>query len=140
MKIKLTKVKIGENGFHYLLKAKLNDKKIQLVIDTGASQSVFDHKRITALVDAKKDIKTMKEQSTGLGTSSMQSYSVKTKTLQIKNLVLKNYKAILLDLSHANVTYEQIGLKGIDGILGNDILTKYKAVIDLEKRVLKLTI
>ena len=44
----------------------------------------------------------------------------------------------MLDLSHVNQSYEQIGLKPIDGVLGSDVLLKYNAVIDYEKKILKL--
>ena len=49
-----------------------------------------------------------------------------------------NYKTILLDLSHVNNSYEQIKLKPVDGVLGSDLLLKYSAVIDYDKKILKL--
>jgi len=50
-----------------------------------------------------------------------------------------DYEAVLLDLSHVNKSYEQIGLKQIEGVLGSDILLKYNAIIDYPKKELRLT-
>ena len=64
----------------------------------------------------------------------MESHEVEIKTLGIGKLKIKNYKTILLDLSHVNNSYKQIKIKPIDGVLGSDILHKYKAVIDYGKK------
>ena len=68
----------------------------------------------------------------------MTSELVTIKKLKIGDLEISDYKTILLDLSHVNNSYEQIGLKQVDGVLGSDILLKYNAVIDYEKKILKL--
>ncbi|HLC83538.1 MAG TPA: hypothetical protein VJI69_06890, partial [Bacteroidia bacterium] len=75
--------------------------------------------------------------SSGLGTNTMQSEQVTVKKIKIGELEIENYKTILLDLSHVNQSYEQIGLKPVDGVLGSDILLKFNAVIDYEKKILK---
>jgi hypothetical protein len=52
---------------------------------------------------------------------------------------VKNYKTVVIDLSHVNVAYAQLKQKPIDGVLGSDILKRYKAVIDYGKRKLVLS-
>jgi hypothetical protein len=46
--------------------------------------------------------------------------------------------AIVLDLSHVNKSYEMIGLKPIDGVIGSDLLMKLKARIDFLAKTLKI--
>ena len=127
---------IAGEGYHLLLKLYLNKKVANVIIDTGASKTVFDKTRIEKFV-AERTFEKHESLSSGLGTNTMQSEQVTVKKLKIGELEIENYKTILLDLSHVNQSYEQIGLKPVDGVLGSDILLKYNAVIDYEKKVLK---
>jgi len=128
---------IAGEGFHLLLKMYINKKVAHVIIDTGASKTVFDKTRIAKYV-SDKTFEKHDSLSSGLGTNTMQSEQVFIKKLKIGDLEIDGYKTILLDLSHVNQSYHQIGLKPVDGVLGSDLLLKYKAVIDYEKKVLKL--
>ena len=128
---------IDGEGFHLMIKIKINNKLSNLIIDTGASKTVFDKHRIKNFVSEKK-FDTHDKLSGGLGTNSMESQLVTLKKIKIGEVEILNYHTILLDLSHVNQSYEQIGLKPIDGVLGSDVLLKYNAVIDYEKKILKL--
>lgn len=128
---------IDGEGFHLMIKIKINNKVSNLIIDTGASKTVFDKHRIKNFVSEKK-FDTHDKLSSGLGTNSMQSQLVTLKKIKIGEVEILNYHTILLDLSHVNKSYEQIGLKPVDGVLGSDVLLKYNAVIDYEKKILKL--
>ena len=44
---------IEGDGFHIMLHAKINGKKAAMLIDTGASKTVFDLNRITKFVGEK---------------------------------------------------------------------------------------
>jgi hypothetical protein len=128
---------IDGEGFHLMIKIKINNKVSNLIIDTGASKTVFDKHRIKNFVSEKK-FDTHDKLSSGLGTNSMESQLVTLKKIKIGEVEILNYHTILLDLSHVNQSYEQIGLKPVDGVLGSDVLLKYNAVIDYEKKILKL--
>jgi hypothetical protein len=128
---------ISGEGFHLLIKILINKKVAKVIIDTGASKTVFDKKRIKKYV-GKKTFEKHDSLSTGLGTSTMTSELVSIKKIKIGELEIVNYKTILLDLSHVNNSYEQIKLKPVDGVLGSDLLLKYSAVIDYDKKILKL--
>jgi predicted aspartyl protease len=128
---------IDDDGFHLMIHPLINNKKSCLLIDTGASRTVFDMKRIQRFVD-EKGFKPNEKLSTGLGTNSMQTHDVAIKKMQLNELVLKNIKSILLDLSHVNESYGKLGLPSIDGVLGSDLMVKYNAVIDYQKKILKL--
>ena len=128
---------IAGEGFHLLIKILINKKVAKVIIDTGASKTVFDKKRIKKFVE-KKTFEKHDSLSTGLGTNTMTSELVSVKKIKIGELEIVNYKTILLDLSHVNHSYEQIKLKPVDGVLGSDLLLKYSAVIDYDKKILKL--
>lgn len=130
---------IGGEGFHLMMKLYINRKVANVIIDTGASKTVFDRKRILKFVSDKKFDKH-DNLSSGLGTNSMKSEFTTIKKIRIGTLEIVNYQMVLLDLSHVNKSYHQVGLPQVDGVLGSDILLKYKAVIDYEKKKLKLKI
>ncbi|MFL5762296.1 MAG: retropepsin-like aspartic protease [Bacteroidia bacterium] len=130
-------IDISGEGYHLMLKLKINGKVASVIIDTGASKSVFDKTRIERFVKD-KNFTTHDSLSSGLGTNSMTSQITTIKKLKIGDLEIENYKTVLLDLSHVNASYEQVGLKAVDGVLGSDILLKYDAVIDYKKKLLKL--
>lgn len=128
---------IGENGYHLLVKLYINRKVAYMVIDTGASTTVFDKTKITKYV-AEKEFKEHENVSSGLGTNTMKSHFTFIKKIKLGTLEINNYSAVLLDLSHVNESYKDAGLPEIDGVLGGDILFKYNAVIDYTAKILKL--
>lgn len=126
---------IGEEGFHLLMKLKINGKSAAVVIDTGASKTVFDIERIQKFVH-KDTFKKHDKLSVGLGDDKIKSEFTSIKKLSIGTLTISNYDIVLMDLSHVNKSYESIGLKPIDGVLGSDLLLQYKAVIDYDKKTI----
>ena len=129
-------LQIENDGMHLLMKTKINNKIAKLIVDTGASRTVLDKNRIHRFVKH-KNFEKQEAISAGLGTANMESHVVEIKKLEIghpgNKLKLENLKLVILDLSHVNNSYAQIGMKEIDGVLGGDILMKYKAVIDYGK-------
>ena len=138
--IPLKVLTIDHEGIHLTVKATINGKVAYLIIDTGASRSVFDVAEINKYFKDKTKVNHTDSEtlSSGLGTSTMPSKIALLNKVQIGDVILKNYEAILLDLSHVNKVYTQAGLKAIDGVIGNDILMKHKALIDYEKLEIKL--
>ena len=136
-KIPLKVISIQERGFHTLLKIKINGKSARMVLDTGASQTVLDKNRVHRFVD-EKEFEKNEALSTGLGTNSMESHIVHIRKMQLGELVIKNATLILLDLAIVNSSYEQIGMKPVDGIVGSDILVHQRAVIDFQKKFMRL--
>ncbi len=130
---------IEDDGSHILLKTKINGRNAKLLIDTGASRTVFDQERIKLFVSDKSFVQHDKL-STGLGTSSMLTSAVTLNSFRIGDLVIENFNGVLLDLQHVNGTYNKLGFSEIDGVLGNDILVKYHATINYKKLVLALYI
>jgi len=135
--IDLDLVPIEDDGFHMMVNGKINGTNIRLLIDTGASKSVFDKNRISAIL-GNSDFESMEQLSTGLGTNTMQSEMVDIKSFSIGNIEIKESPIVILDLSHVNESYDMIGDRGIDGVLGSDFLQYHNAVIYYKKPRLKL--
>ena len=132
-------VQIDEDGYHLMISAKIGRKKVRLLIDTGASRSVFDKTRLDAILGNKdNEYETLEQLSTGLGTNSMESQTTCLKSFKLGDIKIKNLDVVVLDLNHVNESYAMIGVKGIDGVLGSDILKKYEAVIYYREKRLKL--
>lgn len=135
--IKLRLVDIQNDGWHLLIKVRINNRVASLVVDSGASRTVLDKNRVEKFV-SRKNITKHDMLSSGLGTNSMQSHMVVVKKIEIGKVKIKNESVVLLDLSHVNSSYTMIGLKPIDGVLGNDFLIRHYAIIDFGKKKLEL--
>ncbi|TAL57138.1 MAG: clan AA aspartic protease [Bacteroidetes bacterium] len=133
--IKLLKL---EDGFHLLVNMRVNGKPARMLIDTGASKTVFDKERSARFISSGSFEKHDKL-STGLGTSTMKSHLAVIGSISLGNVEIRNYKTVVIDLSHVNVAYGQLKQKPIEGVLGSDILKKYKAVIDYGAKKLVLS-
>jgi len=124
MKIKLKKSKAN----HLTVKGLVNGKKALFIVDTGAEASVIEESWMDKL-NLKLSKKTKK--IGGVGTSGTKIYLVKKLEIELNGKVFKSQKAMCLDLSHMNEGLKKLGAKPAAGIIGADILKKYKGVIDL---------
>lgn len=131
-------VAIEEDGFHLMLTAMVNGIPARLLIDTGASRSVFDASRLQRFFDEAPDLAENEQKSTGLGTRNMESQALYLEELRIGELSIRKYPAVVLDMSHVNASYEDLGLAPIDGVLGSDIMMKYGAKVDYRTRSMKI--
>lgn len=130
---------IEDDGYHLLVKASVNGNDVTMLIDTGASRTVFDKGRILRFSDEESFL-SLEKMSTGLGTTMMETQSTVLKKFQVGELVIKNFETIVIDLSHVNLTYAKLDLPAIDGVLGSDLMVKHHAVIDYRKKEIKLTL
>jgi hypothetical protein len=128
-----------QNGFHPLLKIKVFGKFHIVVLDTGASQTAFD-KTLLQKANKKGLIIESDILSTGLGTNTMASFTATIFDMKIGRLKIPEFEVAVLDLSTINIAYQQLGYPQVLGVLGGDILMKYKAVIDYGKQTIKFTI
>jgi hypothetical protein len=138
-KIPFQLVSIEADGVHLILLAKINNKPCRLLIDTGASRTVFDQNRIALFVE-KPEMQENQHRSTGLGTNDMKSHIITIESLEIGCLHLRNYTSVVIDMVHINQSFEAYGLQTIDGVIGGDILLNYKAEIDYRKQELRLRV
>ena len=128
-------IDLHEDGFHPLLEIILFDKSYKVVLDTGASRTAFDH---TIISRENIEIEASDSVSTGLGTTTMTSSTAIIKDMHIGELKLDKFEVAVLDLSTINLAYSQLNHPEVLGVLGGDILVRYKAVIDYGNSTLTL--
>ncbi len=122
-RIALTKLATG----HYKFNAAINKQKGSFILDTGASTSCIGIDKIEqfSLLNEDSEIK-----AAGAGAINMQTQMARKNTFSIGKLQLSEADFILFDLSHVNEALAQADEAAIDGIIGADMLKKYRAVID----------
>jgi predicted aspartyl protease len=138
--IPLELMNIEGDGYHLMIEAEVNGKAARLLVDTGASKTVFDKTRLQSLVEegADEHYEDLEQLSTGLGTNSMQGQVAELDSFKFGEVEILDYPVVVLDMDHVNQSYDMLGDRGIDGVLGSDILKKYDAVIYFKKKVLKV--
>ncbi len=133
-KIPLKITNLEQDGFHPLVKCKINKKTIWLVVDTGASRTVLD-------LDCLKDISPIENDhiepfAAGI---SAQQFSVKRFVLPcitFSGTKFKNMEVFGSNLSELSKLYEQLAGIPIHGLLGCDFLIKYQAVLNFKSKEL----
>ena len=132
-------IPIENDGFHLLMKIKINNRFANMIIDTGASRTVFDENLILEFLENDKtEFEENERLSTGLGTNTMKSKAFMLDSLKFGEFEIKDYQAVVLDLKHVNESYKMLNLPIIHGVLGGDLLKKYKAVIYYKTKMIKL--
>jgi hypothetical protein len=131
-KIKSIKIILGafdEGGYHLFINLKINGLKCRFLIDTGASKSVLDKRYFEEKI-GKKYIKAVKQETTGLHSSTSESYYGNIKMIELGHHVIKNYSVAAIDLTHVNQVYRNAKKPKINGILGSDLMLRYKMIVD----------
>ncbi|MCK9400858.1 MAG: retroviral-like aspartic protease family protein [Bacteroidales bacterium] len=134
-RLKIELLPIEEDGYHIFLDAVINGEVARLLIDTGASRTVFDEERIKAFLSLENhSFEKIDKLSAGLGTNTMESHSVILEEFRLGETIFKEYQAVVLNMEHVNHSYRMLGQKPIDGVLGGDLLQKLKVVVDYRKK------
>lgn len=139
IRVPLELIDLKDDGFHLLVEVIVFEHIFNVVLDTGASRTVFDKSTIEQYA-APGSLLLSELLSAGLGTVAMESYTLTIPCLRLAELELVNFQAAILDLSTICYTYNNLNLPPVIGVLGGDILGKYKAVIDYGNLSLKLIV
>lgn len=138
--VSLETVPIEDEGVHIFIRGRINGKKARFLVDTGASRSVLDRNRLKRFFARSEEVlEKVDKLSTGLGTNSMESNMALLPLLSFGRILIRRYHMAVLDLSHVNDSYAQLGLARIDGVIGGDILLRFQAVIDYRSKDVRLT-
>ena len=138
IEVPLQLLDIEGDGFHIMVKGLIHGKEANFLIDTGASRSVFDPKTITNFID---DVQFKKKEglTAGVGSSDLESATFKIDVITVGDLEIHDYEAVALDLENIHEMYGKLNLPHIDGIIGGDLLKRYKAVINYRSKKLRFT-
>ncbi len=127
--LKIILTELDKGGYHIFIAVKVNGKRCRFLVDTGASKSVLDKSYYEKHLSNKK-LKTLQQETTGLHGSVPETQIGLIKELEIGKKKIKSYTVAAVDLSHVNSTYSKLKEPKIQGILGSDLMLKYKMVID----------
>ena len=123
-----TQIPLTKNGVgHFQTKGFLNGKEISVLIDTGASNTVFNLDLINEMnLSANK----LSVTGGGAGAAQLEIYQIENANFTLDKISLENMTVLAMDLSHANEALKSRGSEQIDAVLGADILETRGAVID----------
>ena len=128
---------IEGEGFHVMVKGLIHGKEASFLIDTGASRSVFDPKKVSNFIE-NPEFEKKEGLTAGVGSSDLESATFIIKSLCIGGLEINDYEAVALDLENIHEMYAKLGLPHIDGILGGDLLMRHKAIINYKAKKMRL--
>jgi predicted aspartyl protease len=131
-KINIIIEELEHKNYHLFVNLTISGVDCRLLLDTGASKTVFDSEKVLWFVKPDK-IKANESKSVGLGVSEMETHVVTLKKIKFGKLEIKKMEVAVLPIGHVNTTYQLLEIPEIDGVLGSDFLMKYEAVIDYAK-------
>lgn len=133
-KYKKIKFKVSKTQ-HLLVKASINGVKGNFILDTGASTSCVGFESISLFLLEAKNSKT---KASGAGATGMITQTSEGNRMQLGNWQHLDFTIVIFDLSHVNEALLAYKAKPVHGIIGADILTKGKAVVDYYNQYLYL--
>jgi clan AA aspartic protease (TIGR02281 family) len=120
---------------HFELAAEVNGQSARMVLDTGASHTVF----ATASVERFGLSTTPSaDRARGVGASDYATTLVTVAELRLGTALLRDVSTRAFDLGHVNRALEARGATSVDGALGADVLRSSEAIIDYARATLYL--
>ena len=130
-------IELETPSFPVLVKCTINgEQNGDMVIDTGASKTVFDKNFVSNYQHKDQDKDDL--QSCGLGGDEIESDLVEIESLGFGEFESEKLNVVLIDLSQINKMYEKHCQRQICGLLGSDFLLHHNAIIDYQKSTLIL--
>ena len=136
-KIKFSLIKLDDVSFHIITEGRINDAHVNLIIDTGASTSVFDSEYLKdhlPVPGGKHEI----IHSAGISAEKIETSRSVAETFVIGKLIMHQYPLILINMNRINGLYSKVTGKNIHGLIGSDFLSSMNAVIDFGKSLMIL--
>ena len=135
--IPLDIVPLGEdNSYHLFVRCSIDGKKYDMLIDTGASHTIFDASLIPEIPADEATINNI--QSAGIHAGEVKTSFGHIKKFKLGDLKCKDWTVVLIDLTHVNELYKKFADKRVAGLIGSDFLLVYDAIIDYKKMKLVL--
>lgn len=134
-KIPLEILMLEDNSYHLLVDVVLNDKIAgKIIIDTGASKTILDSNLDLPFLEVENEEKPY---TSGIGGRIDVGFA-SVKKMKIGRFKIKKMVIPTIDLSEVNKIYEKATKHRVIGLLGSDLLLKFRAKIDYKKRYLRL--
>lgn len=120
---------------HLLVKGNLNNYEALWIIDTGASYTFID---LQSAENKLLPLTLSDELAGGVGNSAIARYETIIDRLYIGDFLLEAHPVAAIDLTHVNEILLLQGANSIDGVIGNDILRQFNAIINYAEQTLTL--
>lgn len=132
-----TQIPVRLNAIGHLeVDVRIDDIKARFLIDTGASNTVID---IGFAKEKLLEFASIEELGGGVGTSQMVLFHKQVDLFKINDFEIPSFDLYATDFTHVK---DSLAKKGITepchGVIGADILIKYKAKINYKKKKLYL--
>ncbi len=117
---------------HLEVDVNIDDIETVFLVDTGASNTVID---IGFAKDNLMEFEPIEMQGGGVGTSQMILFHKQINLFKINDFKIPSFDLYATDFQHIKDTLAKKGItEPCNGVIGADILIKYKAVIDYKKK------
>lgn len=123
-RFEMSRSKVG----HLRLFGQLDDRRIDIVLDTGAASTVVDLNYCQSEGIAVND--TGQAGGGGVDGRTHNLYKLRDVRLTLEGLPIRSDGIFVMDLSHVNEKLMARGAGRIHAVLGADVLRNHKAVID----------
>ena len=120
---------------HIHIECKINNKKGNFIVDTGASNSCINY-----LSASKFNIKFKKSKEIASSATNKinETYYSESNILEIGGCMKNDFDLILFDMTFINDSLKKKGVSEHDGIIGSDILNELDACINYKKKEISL--
>ena len=137
LKIPVEIVELDKHSYHLFVEVFVNGQRCDMIIDTGASKTVFALNHINPMLEVPASIQSG-IQSAGINAGDLKSHQGVLRHFRIGDFFVAQFEIILIDLSSIDQIYSKLSSKSVWGLIGSDFLFKYKAKLDYGKRMLIL--
>lgn len=122
-------------GGQIMVDVELNGKSARMIVDTGASRTVFDPVVLTDFIESPQ-FEEGQGHVVGVDGAWSGQKTVVIDSLAIGDAVLTAFEAVAVDLSNIRNFNSVAGMPDFVGIIGGDVLQRLKATINYGRRTL----
>jgi len=137
-KIPITIIELDSRSYHLLIEVYINKLPVNVIIDTGASRTVFDKSLLGDKLRIVKHSNLEEIQSAGIIAGNIESDYAIADSFKLGQLKLRDFPVVLIDMNGINQLYKKVTGKEVHGLLGSDFLLDFNAVINYGKASLVL--
>lgn len=122
---------------HVAVEITVNGKAALMIVDTGASNCVFDLNQVDEF-DLIAEAHRSSDKAIGIGAGGVEMSVAGDVALTLSGIQINDYFFALIDMSGINEIFSKDNQKKINGIIGTDLLLMCNAIIDYRKKTLVL--
>lgn len=137
IRIPITFQQLEGDGYHIFTEIRVGNDPMFMLVDTGASKTVFSEK----IIDKYPELEIMdlnENMAAGIGEEKMAAKLVTFPVIYLGEASITRLQCGIINFSHVDSAYNAMGLKTFDGIIGGDILKHFGAEINYQQAYIAL--